>query len=107
MKIRAAAVLTATVLLATSATAEDLEFLVINSSSADLVEFNISPASSDSWEGNLLQGGYLAPDYESDVLIADGLTTCIYDIRGAFDDGSSVEDYGLNLCEMGEYEFTD
>lgn len=107
MKKRAAAAFTAAVLMATSAVAEDLEFLVVNESSADLVEFNISPASSDSWEGNLLSGGYVAPDYEIDVVIADGLTTCVYDIRGGFDDGSSVEDFGLNLCDLGEYVFTD
>ncbi|WP_282120410.1 hypothetical protein [Ruegeria atlantica] len=107
MKMRAAAALAATVLMATSAFAEDLEFLVVNDSSADLVEFNVSPASSDSWEGNLLRGGYVAPDYEIDVVIADGLTTCVYDIRGAFDDGSSAEDFGLNLCDLGEYVFTD
>ncbi|WP_170564745.1 hypothetical protein [Ruegeria atlantica] len=107
MKKRAAAAFTAAVLMATSAFAEDLEFLVVNESSADLVEFNISPASSDSWEGNLLSGGYVAPDYEIDVVIADGLTTCVYDIRGGFDDGSSVEDFGLNLCDLGEYVFTD
>ncbi|MCG7521340.1 hypothetical protein [Ruegeria sp. Ofav3-42] len=107
MKMRAAAALTATVFMATSALADDLEFLVVNDSSADLVEFNVSPASSSDWEGNLLRGGYLAPDYEADVVIADGLSTCIYDIRGAFHDGSSVEDFGLDLCDLGEYVFTD
>ena len=107
MKMRAAAALTATLLMATSAFAEDLAFLVVNETSADLVEFNVSPASSSDWEGNLLQGGYLAPDYEADVYIEDGLTTCVYDIRGAVDDGSSVEDYGLDLCDLGEYVFTE
>ncbi|UWQ81212.1 hypothetical protein K3725_09535 [Leisingera sp. S132] len=89
------------------AQAEDLEFLLVNDSSADLVEFNVSPASSDNWEGNLMEGGYLAPGYEIDVLIADGATTCVYDIRGSFADGSEAEDYGLDLCDLGEYTFTD
>ncbi|AHD00626.1 hypothetical protein [Leisingera methylohalidivorans] len=87
--------------------AEDLQFQLINDSSADLVEFNVSSASSDSWESNLLEGGYLAPGYEIGVLIADGATTCVYDIRGSFSDGSEAEDYGLDLCEMGGYTFTD
>ncbi len=95
------------VMTASATYAEDLEFLLYNDSSADLVEFNISPASSDDWEGNLLSGGYLAPGYEVGVDIADGLTTCVYDIRGVFADGSSAEDYGLNLCDLGEYTFTD
>lgn len=87
--------------------ADKLNFLLYNDSSSDLVEFNVSPASSDAWEENLLAGGYLAPGYESGVVIADGLTTCVYDIRGGFADGSEAVDYGLNLCELGEYTFTD
>ncbi|NVO58106.1 hypothetical protein HW561_20135 [Rhodobacteraceae bacterium B1Z28] len=89
------------------AQAEDLEFLLYNDSSDDLVEFNVSPASSDDWEANLLAGGYLAPGYEIGVDIADGLTTCVYDIRGIFADGSEAEDYSLNLCDLGEYTFSD
>ena len=87
--------------------AQDLEFLLINDSSSDLIAFNISTAASPSWDKNLMRGGYLAPGYEIDVVIADGEATCIYDIRGVFADGASVEDYGLDLCDMGEYIFTD
>lgn len=105
-KIFAAPILVAS-LLASSVSAEDLQFLLVNETSSDLVEFNVSSASSDEWEENLLSGGYLAPDYEIDVLIADGLVTCVYDIRGVFDDGSSVEDYDLDLCELGEYAFAE
>ncbi|NVO55693.1 hypothetical protein HW561_07820 [Rhodobacteraceae bacterium B1Z28] len=97
----------AAVFFATAAHAEDLEFVLVNDSSSDLVEFNVSPASSGNWEGDLLDSGYLAPNYEVGVLIADGLQTCVYDIRGVFDDGSSVEDYSLDLCDLGEYTFLD
>lgn len=90
-----------------AALAEDLEFFLINDSSADLIGFNVSPASSDRWEDNLLEGGYLAPGYEISVLIGDGLSTCVYDIRGQFSDGAEFEDYGLDLCDMGSYTFTD
>ncbi len=94
-------------LFASTASAEDLVFLLANESSVDLVEFNVSPSSSDNWESNLLEGDYIAPGYEADVLIADGLNTCVYDIRGGFSDGSSAEDFGLDLCDLGEYVFTD
>ncbi|MDF1792279.1 MAG: hypothetical protein P1U88_10240 [Thalassobaculaceae bacterium] len=94
--------------IAMPAAAEDLEFLLINDSSADLVGFYVSPASSEHWEENLLDGGsYLAPGYEVTVSIADGLTTCIYDIRGVFSDGDVVDDHSLDLCELGEYTFTE
>ncbi|SLN44305.1 hypothetical protein [Ruegeria meonggei] len=102
-----AALAAMTLTVCSSAYAEDLEFLLHNDSSSDLVEFNISPASSDDWEEDLLADGYLAPGYETGVDIVDGLTTCIYDIRGIFADGSEAEDFGLNLCDLGEYTFTD
>ena len=94
-------------LITTPAAADDLEFLLINEASVDLVAFHVSPSASFSWEENLLEGGYLAPGYEVDVLIADGLSTCMYDIRGNLADGSEAKDYNLDLCELGEYAFTD
>jgi hypothetical protein len=87
--------------------AEDLEFLLFNDSSADLIGFHVSPALSNAWGENLLHGGYLAPGYEIGVDILDGLSTCFYDIQGRFSDGTSAEDFGLNLCELGEYTFSD
>ncbi|MEM9061156.1 MAG: hypothetical protein AAGD13_11915 [Pseudomonadota bacterium] len=102
-----AALIAGAIALGTAAAAEDLEFMLVNASSADLVGFYVSAADSDIWEDNLLTGGFLAPDYEIGVMISDGLTTCIYDIRGEFEDGSTAEGFGLDLCEMGEYTFTD
>ncbi|MEM6589278.1 MAG: hypothetical protein AAF641_12590 [Pseudomonadota bacterium] len=90
-----------------AALADNLDFLIYNESSADLVEFNVSSSNAQSWDGNLMRGGYLAPGYEIDVVIADGLETCIYDIRGVFDDGSTAEEYDIDVCELGEYTFTD
>ncbi len=89
------------------ASAEDLDFLLYNDSSVALTEFNLSPASSNNWGESLLEGDYLAPGYEIDVLIADGLSTCVYDIRGGFSDGSEAVDYNQNLCDLGEYTFSD
>jgi hypothetical protein len=103
-----ASVILSAVLLAAPALAEDLEFMLVNEASSDLVGFYVSPASSDSWEESLIPtGNYLAPGYEIGVLIADGLSTCVYDIRGVFRDGGDAEDFGLDLCDLGEYTFTD
>lgn len=93
--------------IATGAHAEDLEFLLINDSSADVEAFYVSPASSNDWDDNLLVGGYLAPGYEIGVLIGDGLSTCVYDIRAEFSDASYAEDFQLDLCDLGEYHLTD
>jgi hypothetical protein len=94
--------------LAAPAVADDLEFMLVNQTSVSLVGFYVSPASSQHWEENLLDGGsYLAAGYEVGVLIADGLTTCVYDIRGVFEDGEVVDDLALDLCDLGEYTFTE
>jgi hypothetical protein len=64
--------LAAALLTATAATAEDLQFLLVNESSAAVTAFHVSTSSSDSWEENLIAGGYLDSGYEINVLIADG-----------------------------------
>jgi hypothetical protein len=92
---------------AAPAVAEDLEFLLVNNSSSALTGFYVSAASSEHWEENLLEGRILASGYEVTVTIADGLSTCIYDLRGVFQDGDVLEDLSLDLCELGEYTFTD
>lgn len=95
----------AALLFGTPVAAQDLEFWLVNLTDTPIVEFYVSPADSGLWEENLMDGYYLDAESEVSVIIADGLTTCIYDIATVFDDGFELEDYGLDLCEMGEYVF--
>ena len=88
-----------------AALAEDLVFTLINGSNADVTAFHVSHAGTSSWEENLIASGFLPVGNEIDILIADGRSTCIYDIRTEFSDGGVYEDYGLDLCEMGSYTF--
>lgn len=106
MKLRSALV-AAFVMTAAPAIAEDLEFNLVNMTSANLVGFYVSLVHEDTWEENLLSGAYLGSGYEVSVLIADGADTCEYDIKAVFEDGDVLEDYGLDLCDMGEYTFTE
>ena len=99
--------LAAAIMSATAASAEDLQFLLVNESSAAVTAFHVSTSYSDSWEENLIAGGYLDSGYEINVLIADGQTTCVYDVLAEFSDGATLEDYNLDLCEMGSYTFAD
>ena len=39
------------------------------------------------------------------MVIGDGQTICLYDIRTEFENGDTFEDYDLDLCEMGGYAF--
>ena len=68
----------------------------------------VSDPSDQYWSDNLMPAGYvLASGYEVDVLIADGQTNCEYDIKAVWDDGSEYEESGADLCELGEWAFTD
>jgi hypothetical protein len=89
------------------AQAEDLVFELVNDTSFDLMEFYTSPANVDEWEEDVLGDEYLASGYAVDVLIADGRSDCVYDIKAVFNDGDVVEDYGVDLCDLGSYTFYD
>lgn len=86
-----------------AALAEDLDFTLINSSNSDVVAFHVSHAGTGSWEENLIAGGFLPSGNELGIQIADGRSTCVYDILTEFADGQRLEDYGLDLCELGSY----
>ena len=84
--------------------AQDLNFKLINRTDDAVVGFYVSHTGTSEWEENLIpEGSYLAGGYEVDVIIADGLATCDYDILVEFDNGEELEDYNLDLCELGSY----
>jgi hypothetical protein len=91
--------------VSTTAVAQQLEFMLINLSPANIEAFFVSAASSGHWEENLLEGSYLPPGHEIGVRIGDGLRTCIYDLRAVFSDGDELEDFGVDLCETGSFTY--
>jgi hypothetical protein len=91
---------------AQAAQAEDLIFTLHNNSSSVLTEFHVETMSSKTWGENILSEK-IGPGESATVTIADGKTTCMYGIRGEFQDGSMVEREDLNLCELGSYTYTD
>jgi len=90
---------------ASPALAQDLQFTLINDSGVDIVAFHVSHSNSQYWEQDLLGSSILADGHQVDVVISDGLRTCIYDIRTEFADGDAHEDFGVDLCALGSYTF--
>lgn len=86
-----------------SARAEDLSFTLINDTGAAVMEFYLSPADVNEWEENLLGDDALSAGDSTEVLVADGRLTCVYDIKTVFKDGDEVDDRGIDLCELGAY----
>lgn len=101
-----AAALTATTLSIAPAAAEDLVFNLVNMTDSPLTGLYVSHAGTSKWEENLLEGAYLDTESEVDVTIADGQDVCVYDVRSELEDGNTLEDYGIDLCELGEYELS-
>ena len=89
------------------AMAEDLAFTLTNQSSSGVIGFYVSHTGTNAWEENLIEGGVLPAGNEIEIEISDGRDVCEYDIKAEFEDGSSHEDYDLNLCDTGSYTFSD
>jgi hypothetical protein len=96
-----------TAIIATSspALAEDLVFTLVNDSSLNLVEMYVSPHSADTWGENILYSELNAGE-QGDITIADGETTCDYDMRFVMDNGNTV-DGNQNLCELATFTLHD
>lgn len=102
---RIAAAAIATLFLSTAAMAEDLSFVLTNLTSSDINEFYVSHSGTSEWEENLLSGAYLPAGNEVEVWITDGRSVCHYDIQAVFADGDVLEEYDLDLCDLGSYTF--
>lgn len=104
--MRTAACLTAAILLAASpALAEDLVFTLVNDSSLTLVEMYVSPHAAETWGENILYGP-VGPGEAGDITIADGETTCDYDMQFVMDNGNTVAG-SQNLCELATFTLHD
>ena len=102
MKIRMLAAV-ASCAAASPAAAEDLVFMLDNQTSAALAEFYASPADVGSWEEDILGVDVLPAGEAVRITIADGRSTCVYDMRFVYEDGETVEEEAVDLCETGSY----
>ncbi len=107
MKIATFALAAGILFAASPALAENLTFTLTNSSSSAVTGFYVSRTSTKSWEENLIDGSVLPSGKEIDVEIADGRSVCEYDVKATFEDGTKLEDYNINLCELGAYTVED
>jgi hypothetical protein len=98
-----------TALMATTAVlAADVVFMLNNETSDNLIEFYASPTTADNWEDNIIpEGDFVASGETVRVTIPDDGRGCLYDILGVFDDGSEIDEYNVNICEMSEYTYSE
>jgi hypothetical protein len=92
--------------IASVAVAQDVEYTLLNSSSATLLEFYTSPVEDDMWGEDLLAEADVASGEGGTVTIADGGETCEYDLLFVFDDDTELTDT-VDICDLASYELTD
>ncbi len=91
-------------LTAQEALAHHLDFQVHNQTSFPIVELYVSNSAHPTWEENVLAGN-LTPGDSSWIRFSGNHYGCLYDIRAKFNNGDSVEDYQVNLCEVSNVYF--
>lgn len=79
-------------------------FRVYNETGRTMVGLWVSEADSDYWGNNILSRA-LPDDYNTAVVFPNGSSDCLFDIAAKFSDGSTAEDYGVNLCQVAYYTF--
>lgn len=90
-----------------SAFAEDLTFMLTNSSSLAIKSFFTSPVDVDKWEEDVFGDNYLPSGNQVNVTIADGRDVCTYDMKFILEDDSEYTENGVDLCQLGEYTLSD
>lgn len=104
--VATAALIPSTVITTATAFAANSTFVLKNQTSANLVEFYISPANSDGWGNNIIpEGRSVVSGGNFDVTIQDNGKGCLYDILGVFDNGSGLPEYNVNICEISDYTY--
>lgn len=90
-----------------AAQAEDLKFVLTNSSSYNIANFYTSPANVNEWQEDVLGEDLLESGSQVNVTIADGSDQCAYDMKFVFEDGSEFVREGIDICKLGEYTLSD
>ncbi len=85
---------------AVAQTTDPVNFTLNNGTAETLVTLQISESGNNSWGEDILGSDTVEAGGSADVTINDDLADCEYDIRATFTDGSTLDERGINLCEI-------
>lgn len=90
------------------AAAQNVEFTLQNDSSQTLHFFYAAPSDTTEWGEDLLgDSGILEPGYQATTYIHDGSDQCLYDFRFETAEGSMLEAWEVDICNLSSYTITD
>ena len=102
------AALAAALTLATSASfAADRKVLVRNKTTFTIKAFQASNTGEKSWQENILGEDVLEPGNEVTVNVDDGSGACHFDFLATFEDNTTAQKNDVNVCEIGQFDFTE
>lgn len=79
-------------------------FRVHNRTGRTMVRLWVSESDSTRWGDNVLSRT-LPNGYNTMVVFPYGSSDCLFDIAARFNDGSTSENYDVNLCRVADYTF--
>ncbi len=91
----------------TPASAQTVEFTIINNSSQALHFFYTTPSEENSWGDDLLADGTLEAGSEGVATIGDGSDQCLYDFKFVMDSGAELIESAIDICSLDSYTLTD
>ncbi len=84
------------------ANAHPLDFTFHNSTSFPVYELYVSSSNVDNWEEDVLAEDILPGNQSTHINFSGDPGNCLFDIKAVFKDGSYMEDYGIDLCNISE-----
>lgn len=84
------------------AAAQDVYFDIINNSQLTLMYFYASPTYDPNWGEDILGNQVVPPGTSGTVTIADGESTCVYDMMFVMEDGQQITGQ-TDICASARY----
>jgi hypothetical protein len=80
------------------------DFTVHNQTGRTMIGLWVSNSGSNRWGDNVLDRT-LPDNYRTRIVFPNGASHCMFDLAAKFSDGSSAQDYQVNLCRVSQYTF--
>jgi len=85
----------------------DRRVTIVNAATVTMTYFYASNVDRTTWEEDIFGNSVLPAGYSVVVNVDDGSGYCMFDFRAVFADGSEAIQYGVNVCEVSTFTFTD
>ena len=82
------------------------DFAIVNNTGHTVMTLNVSPSDSDQWGPDILGTEVIADGASGTVGFPRGQEQCEWDLRATFDDGTTGDWRGVNLCEVATVTLT-